>query len=205
MRNAHRVPSRAPTIPSRAGCNYVFATEPTLGRMMEKADLDVHADVWQPCEFVSEAVGTQLRYQLVILTTGQALQIIRRRSSGVQAFRYLARRFNPPADTGPNTTQLQETAVVTDRLSSRIIRHTHEMVQNVFCTCSQFFPPDRHFGFSPRHNATHQHHSKSANLHNQQQAQKQTTTPPPIPQQQQEPSTTSNKCTITRTATPPAA
>ena len=215
MHNAHRVPSRAPTIPCRAGC--MFVTEPTLGRMMEKAELEVYVDAWQPCEFVSEAVDTQLRYQLVILTTGQALQIIRRRSCGVQAFRCLARRFNPRIQAR-SLAKLQEIvhfhcgqdpAVVTDRLSSRIVRHTHEMVQNrVFCTCSHPFffepddaaerPPDRDFGFSPRHNATHQHHSTSANLHNQQQAQKQTTTPLPIPQQQQQLSTTSNKCTITR-------
>ena len=64
---------------------------------------------------------------------------------------------------------------------------------------------------SPRHNASHQHHSTSAQATNKQQPtprnqtqpQQQTlTSPPTLPQQQ--PSTTNNTCTVTRTATTPA-
>ena len=69
-------------------------------------------------------MDAQLRYLLVILTSGPALQIIRQQPSGVQAFRDLARRYNPRSQAR-SLAQLQETmhfdfgqepAGVTDRM-----------------------------------------------------------------------------------------
>ena len=69
-------------------------------------------------------MDAQLRYLLVMLTSGPALQIIRQQPSGVQAFRELARRYNPRSQAR-SLAQLQELmhfdfgqepAGVTDRL-----------------------------------------------------------------------------------------
>ena len=66
-----------------------------LGRMMEAAELVAHASVWIPSEPLNQDMDAQLRYLLVMLTSGPALQMIRQQPSGVQAFRDLARRYNP--------------------------------------------------------------------------------------------------------------
>ena len=52
-------------------------------------------------------MDAQLRYLLVMLTSGPALQIIRQQPSGVQAFRDLARRYNPRSQAR-SLAQLQE-------------------------------------------------------------------------------------------------
>ena len=62
---------------------------------MEATELAVHAHAWLPSELVNQDLDAQLRYLLVMLTSGPALQIIRQKPSGVQAFRDLARRYNP--------------------------------------------------------------------------------------------------------------
>ena len=66
-----------------------------LGRMMEAAELVAHASVGIPSEPLNQDMDAQLRYLLVTLTSGPALQIIRQQPSGVQAFRDLARMYNP--------------------------------------------------------------------------------------------------------------
>ena len=62
---------------------------------MEAAELAAHANTWIPCELLKQDVDAQLRYLLVVLTSGPALQIIRQQPSGVHSFRDLARRHNP--------------------------------------------------------------------------------------------------------------
>ena len=63
--------------------------------MMEAAQLAAHANTWIPSEPLNQDMDAQLRYLLFMLTSGPALQIIRQQPSGVQAFRDLARRYNP--------------------------------------------------------------------------------------------------------------
>ena len=62
---------------------------------MEAAELAAHASVWIPSEPLNQDMDAQLRNLLVMLTSGPALQIIRQKPSGVQAFRDLARKYNP--------------------------------------------------------------------------------------------------------------
>ena len=85
---------------------------------------DEHADTWIPSDPPSEDVDAQLRYLLVMLTSGSALQIIRQQPSGVQAFRDFAGRYNPRSQAR-SLAQLQEImqfdfghdpSAVTDRL-----------------------------------------------------------------------------------------
>ena len=47
-----------------------------LGRMMEAAELAAHGSTWMPSETYQD-IDAQLRYLLVVLTSGPALQIIR--------------------------------------------------------------------------------------------------------------------------------
>ena len=75
--------------------SYVSVVDLQLGRMMEAAELAAHASVWIPSEPLNQDMDAQLRYLLVLLTSGPALQIIRQQPSGVLAFRDLARRYNP--------------------------------------------------------------------------------------------------------------
>ena len=81
--------------------SYVSVVDLQLGRMMEAAELAAHASVWIPSEPLNQDMDAQLRYLLVMLTSGPALQIIRQQPSGVQAFRDLARRYNPSAFASP--------------------------------------------------------------------------------------------------------
>ena len=75
--------------------SHVSVVDLQLGRMMEAAELAAHASVWIPSEPLNQDMDAQLRYLLVMLTSGPALQIIRQQPSGVHAFRDLARRYNP--------------------------------------------------------------------------------------------------------------
>ena len=74
---------------------------------MEEAELAAHANTWIPSEPLNRDMDAQLRYPLVMLTSGPALQIIRQQLSGVQAFRDLARRYNPRVQVR-SLAQLQE-------------------------------------------------------------------------------------------------
>ena len=87
--------------------SYVSVVDLQLGRMMEAAELAAHASVWIPSEPLNQDMDAQLRYLLVMLTSGPALQIIRQQPSGVQAFRDLARRYNPRSQAR-SLAQLQE-------------------------------------------------------------------------------------------------
>ena len=87
--------------------SYVSEVDLYLGRMMEAAELVVHASVWIPSEPLKQDMDAQLRYLLIMLTSGPALQIIRQQPSGVQAFRDLARRYNPRSQAR-SLAQLQE-------------------------------------------------------------------------------------------------
>ena len=91
---------------------------------MEEAELAAHENAWLPSVPLNQDMDAQLRYLLVMLTSGPALQIIRQQPSGVQAFRDLARRYNPRSQAR-SLAQLQELmhfdfgqepAGVTDRL-----------------------------------------------------------------------------------------
>ena len=104
--------------------SYVSVVDLHLGRMMEAAELAAHASVRIPSEPLNQDMDAQLRYMLVMLTSGPALQIIRQQPSGVQAFRDLARRYNPRSQA-LSLAQLQEImhfdfgqepASVTDRM-----------------------------------------------------------------------------------------
>ena len=102
--------------------SYVSVVDLQRGRMMEAAELAAHASVWIPSEPVNQDIDAQLRYLLVMLTRGPALQIIRQQPSGVQAFRDLARRYNARSQSR-SLAQLQEImhfdfgpAGVTDRM-----------------------------------------------------------------------------------------
>ena len=93
-----------------------------LGRMMEEAELAAHSNTWIPSEPLNQDMYAQLRYLLVMLTSGPALQIIRQQPSGVQTFGDLARRYSPhsQARSLPQVHEHfdsgQEPAGVTDRL-----------------------------------------------------------------------------------------
>ena len=86
---------------------FVSVVDLQLGRMMEAAELAAHASVWIPSEPLNQDMDAQLRYLLVMLTSGPALQIIRQQPSGVQAFRDLARRYSPRSQAR-SLAQLQE-------------------------------------------------------------------------------------------------
>ena len=87
--------------------SYVSVVDLQLGHMMEAAELAAHANTWTPSEPLNQDMDAQLRYLLVMLTSGPALQIIRQQPSGVQAFRDLARRYNPRSQAR-SLAQLQE-------------------------------------------------------------------------------------------------
>ena len=87
--------------------SYVSVVDLQLGRMMEAAELAAHASVWIPSEPLNQDMDAQLRYLLVMLTSGPALHIIRQQPSGVQSFRDLARRYNPRSHAR-SLAQLQE-------------------------------------------------------------------------------------------------
>ena len=87
--------------------SYVSVVDLQLGRMMEAAELAAHANTWIPSEPLNQDMDAQLRYLLVMLTSGPSLQIIRQQPSGVQAFRDIARRYNPRAQAR-SLAQLQE-------------------------------------------------------------------------------------------------
>ena len=74
---------------------------------MEEAELAAHANSWVPSAPVSQNTDAQHRYLFVMLISGPALQIIRQQPSGVQAFRDLARRYNPRSQER-SLAQLQE-------------------------------------------------------------------------------------------------
>ena len=76
-------------------CSYVSVVDLQLVRMMDAAELAAHASTWIPSEHLNQDMDAQLRYLLVMLPSGCALQIIRQQPSGVQAFRDLARWYNP--------------------------------------------------------------------------------------------------------------
>ena len=60
--------------------SYVSVADLQLGRMMEAAELAAHAIVWMPSEPFDQDMDAQLRYLLVMLTSGPALQIVRRQA-----------------------------------------------------------------------------------------------------------------------------
>ena len=75
--------------------SYVSVVDLQLGRMMEAAELAAHASTWIPSEPLKQDMHAQLRYLLVMLTSGPALQSIRQQPSGVKALLDLALRYNP--------------------------------------------------------------------------------------------------------------
>ena len=86
---------------------------------MEETQLAAHANAWLPSVLMNQNMDAQLTYLLVMLTSGPALQIIRQQPSGVQAFRFLARGYNPPSQALQELMHFdfgQEPAGVTDRL-----------------------------------------------------------------------------------------
>ena len=87
--------------------SYVSVVDLQLGRMMEAAEMAAHASVWIPSEPFNQDMEAQLRYLLVTLTSGPALQIIRQQPRGEQTFRDLARRYNPRSQAR-SLAQLQE-------------------------------------------------------------------------------------------------
>ena len=87
--------------------SYVSVVDLQLGQMMEEAELAAHENAWLPSVPLNQDMDAQLRYLLVMLTSGPALQIIRQQPSGVQAFRDLARRYNPRSQAR-SLAQLQE-------------------------------------------------------------------------------------------------
>ena len=87
--------------------SYVSVVDLQFGRRMEARELAAHASVWIPSKPLNQDMDAQLRYLLVMLTSGPALQIIRQQPSGVQAFRDLARRYNPRSQAR-SLAQLQE-------------------------------------------------------------------------------------------------
>ena len=100
----------------------MLVIEPTLGTMIEETELEAHADGGNPASLSAQR-WTHSPDLLVMLTTGPALQILRQ-PSGVQAFRYLTRRYNPRTQARSMAKlQLimhfdmgQDLAMVTDRL-----------------------------------------------------------------------------------------
>ena len=67
--------------------SYVSVVDLQLGQMMEAAELAAHENAWLLSVPLNQDMDAQLRYLLVMLTSGPALQIIRQQPSGVQAFR----------------------------------------------------------------------------------------------------------------------
>ena len=57
--------------------SYVSVVDLQLGQMMEEAELAAHANAWLPSVPLNQDMDAQLRYLLVMLTSGPALQIIR--------------------------------------------------------------------------------------------------------------------------------
>ena len=79
-----------------------------LGRMMEAAELAAHASVWILSEPLKQDMDAPLRYLLVMLTSGPALQVnptTAKRSTGIP--RSFARRYNPRSQAR-SLAQLQE-------------------------------------------------------------------------------------------------
>ena len=83
---------------------HVSVVDLQLGRMMEEAEF---ANAWLPMIPMNQDIGAQLRYLLVMLTSGAALQIIRQKRGGIQAFRDFARRYSPCSQVR-SLAQLQE-------------------------------------------------------------------------------------------------
>ena len=63
--------------------SYVSVVDLQLGQMMEAAELAAYANAWLPSVPLNQDMDAQLRYLLVMLTSGPALQIIRQQPSGV--------------------------------------------------------------------------------------------------------------------------
>ena len=91
---------------------------------MGVAELAAHENAWLLSVPLNQDMDAQLRYLLVMLTSGPALQIIGQKPSGLQAFRDLVRRYNPRSQAR-SLAQLQkvmhfdfgqEPAGVTDRI-----------------------------------------------------------------------------------------
>ena len=61
--------------------SYVSVVDLQLGRMMEAAELAAHVSVWITSEPSNQDVDAQLRYLLIMLTSGPALQNIRQQPS----------------------------------------------------------------------------------------------------------------------------
>ena len=74
---------------------FVAATDPQFAATMEEAEAQAHNESWAPTRAPGGERDAELRYLLVALTSGPALQIVRATSGGLQAYRALARRFNP--------------------------------------------------------------------------------------------------------------
>ena len=140
--------------------SYVSVVDLQLGRMMEAAELAAHASVWKPSEPLNQDMDAQLRYLLVMLTSGHALRIIRQQPSGVQAFRDLARRYNLRSQAR-SLAQLQEImhvefgqepAGVTDRLilvERRQVERFWMYKSNAPCFWREFHPNSGHTCCSP--------------------------------------------------------
>ena len=86
--------------------SYVSVVGLQLGRVIEAGELAAHANTCLPSEPLNQDMDAQLRYLLVMVTSGPALQIIREQPSGVEAFRDLARRC--PRSQARSLAQLQE-------------------------------------------------------------------------------------------------
>ena len=65
--------------------SFVSVVDLQLGRMMEAAELAAHASTWIQSEPLNQDMDAQLRFLLVMLTSGPALQIIRQQPCGVQS------------------------------------------------------------------------------------------------------------------------
>ena len=74
---------------------FVAATDPQFAATMEEAEAQAHNEGWAPTRAPGGERDAELRYLLVALTLGPALQIVRATAGGLQAYRALARRFNP--------------------------------------------------------------------------------------------------------------
>ena len=74
---------------------YVAAVHPGLAIVLEQAEAAAHGETWWPDEDVDLDTDQQFRYLLIIQTSEGALQIIKQTPGGVQAYRALARRYNP--------------------------------------------------------------------------------------------------------------
>ena len=61
--------------------SYVSVVDLQLGRMMEAAELAAHVSVWITSEPSNQDVDAQLRYLLIMMTSGPSLQNIRQQPS----------------------------------------------------------------------------------------------------------------------------